>query len=83
MLSMCVPSSVRRCKKRGRIYPASPSHRLPAADVFVIFFVVGIGGGGGKKRWRTEGVEVEEEAGRRCVPIGGSDGGDHLDRSTA
>jgi len=78
MLSMCVPSSARRCKKWGRIYPASPSHRLPAADVLVIFFV--IGGGGGKKRWRTEGVEVEEEAGRRCVPIGGSNGGDHLDR---
>ena len=58
----------------------SPSHRLPAADVFVIFFVVGIGGGGGKKRWRTEGVEVAEEAGRHCVPIGGSDGVDHLDR---
>jgi hypothetical protein len=57
MLWMCVPSSARRCKKWGRIYPASPSHRLPAADVFVIFFVVGIGGGGGKKRWRTEAVE--------------------------
>ena len=57
MLSMGVPSSVRRCKKWGRIYPASPSHRLPAADVFVIFFVVGIGGGGGKKRWKTEGVD--------------------------
>jgi hypothetical protein len=52
MLSMGVPSSVRRCKKWGRIYPASPSHRLPAAEVFVIFFVVGIGGVGGKKRWR-------------------------------
>jgi hypothetical protein len=34
--------------------------------------------------WEEEvengGREVEEEAGRRCVPIGGSDGSDHLDR---
>jgi hypothetical protein len=30
--------------------------------------------------WWEEEVEVEEEADRHCVPIGASDGGDHLDR---
>jgi hypothetical protein len=30
----------------------SPSHRLPAADVDIVFFVVVVGNDG-RKRWRT------------------------------
>jgi hypothetical protein len=65
---MCMPSLALRCKKWGRIYPASLSHRLLAADMVVVFLVVD-GGGGGKKR-RSGGHEaVGDEAGRRCVLI--------------
>ena len=68
--SMCMPSLALRCKKWGRIYPASLSHRLLAADMVVVFLVVGgDGGGGGKKRRSGGHEEVGDEAGRRCVLI--------------
>jgi hypothetical protein len=64
MLSVGVPKSARRCKKRRRICPASPSHMLPPAtapafDFFVVLALVLVvvdGRGGGRKRWR-EGLE--------------------------
>jgi hypothetical protein len=46
----------------------------------VVFLVVGGGGGGGKKRRSGGREEVGDEAGRRCVLIGSSDGSDYLYR---
>jgi hypothetical protein len=52
MLSMGMLSSPRRCRKWRRICLVSPSHRLPAADVYIVFFFI-VDGSDGRKRWRT------------------------------
>jgi len=43
---------VQHCRKRRRICPASQLHRIPAADMDIVFFVVVVGSDG-RRRWRT------------------------------